>query len=127
MPESNAAQLRRRYPTIESLEIAATSSGSKANLANALGMRKQDLNEHVRFLRNGPRERSKGPRKNNCDLTDRELDARIKAMYGKKYEEVKVYKLSEGFQPGQMGTEGLEFVRTEVSRTALSLWARGGN
>ena len=123
--ESKAAQLRRRYPTMELLEKAAASSGSKANLAAALGVRKQHINEHIKFLENGPRKRSKGPRVNNCDLTDKELDARIKEMFGCKYGEVTVYKLTEGYVSGQNGLEGLEFVGTETGRGGMSLWGRG--
>jgi len=124
--ESNAAQLRRKYPTLELLEMAAEEVGSKVNLAKELGIRKQALTDYARTLRNGPQIRVRGPRKNNCDLTDGELDARIKEMYGSRYENVNVYKLTDEYIPGQMGTEGLEFIRTETSRTALSLRSRGG-
>jgi len=123
--ESNTAKLRRKYPTLESIEIAAEAAGSKVNLARELGIRKQCLTDYARSLRLGPQTRVRGPRKNNCDLTDGEIDARIKEMYGGRYEEVKVYKLTDGYIPGQIGDEGLEFIRTETSRTALSLWSRG--
>jgi len=124
--ESNTAKLRRKYPTLESIEIDAEAAGSKVNLARELGLSKQCLADYARGLRCGPQIRIRGPRKNNCDLTDGETDARIKEMYGGRYENVKVYKLTDGYIPGQMGTEGLEFIRTETSRTALSLWSRGG-
>jgi len=126
--ESKAAELRRRYPTMESLELAIVEYKSKANLGRTLGFSKQVINEHVAYLKGGnePRVRHKGPRINNCDLTDGELDARIKEMFGCKYGEVTVYKLLDGYVSGQSGLEGLEFIRTETSRTAMALWARGG-
>lgn len=123
--ESKAAQLRRRYPTLESLEMAAASCGGKTNLSRTLGMERQDLNDHVKILKNGPKKRSKGPRSNNCDMTDKELGARIKEMFGGEYENVTVYKLTEGYVSGQKGLEGLEFVRTEIGRGGMSLWGRG--
>jgi len=123
--ESKAAQLRRRYPTVESLEMAAASCGGKTNLARSLGMERQDLNDHVKILKNGPKQRTKGPRVNNCDMTDKELGARIKEMFGGEYEKVTVYRLSDAYVSGQSGLEGLEFIRTETSLTAMALRGRG--
>lgn len=122
--ESNFAKLRRRYPTVESLEIAAKAAGSKANLAREIGVKPHSFADYARSLKK-PVKRAVVPRENNCDLTDKELDARIKEMYGCKYGEVTVYRLTEGYVSGQNGTEGLEFVRTEVGRGGMSLWGRG--
>lgn len=114
MPESNASKLRRRYPTLESLESAIKVSGSKVQLAKELQMGTQPIVDHQRSLRGISK--ATQPRTNNCDLTDKEINARIKEMYGgSNYSEVMVYKLTDEYIPGQIGTEGLEFVRIESS------------
>jgi hypothetical protein len=125
MPESIAAQLRRRFPTMETLNSVTEISRGRTALAKELGTSRQALNDHVKWLKKGSLVRGTEPN-NKCDMTNGELDARIKEMFGRKYDEVKVYRIGDGFQPGQTGTEGLEFVRTEESRTGLSLWARDG-
>jgi len=109
-------------------ETAIKAAGSKAALAGMLGMIPAQLSHHYQFLKKGEKVQvvAPVPGLNNCDFTDKELDARIREMYGGRYEAVKVYKITDGYVPGQMGNEGLEFLRNDVSQTSLSYWARGG-
>ena len=127
MFESKQAQLRRRYPTMKKFNAAIGIAGSMVRLADNLKMHKQTLNNHMRYLKSITKDIEVVKVRSKNGLKNEELDARIKAMYGTGYEGVKVYKLTEEYMPGQAGAEGLVYLRTDVSPTALSLWERRGS
>jgi len=124
MFESKQAQLRRRYPTMKKFNAAIGIVGSMVRLADNLKMHKQTLNNHMRYLKSITKDIEVVKAKSNNGLKNGELDARIKKMFGTGYEDVKVYKLTEEYVSGQTGAEGLVYLRTDVSPTALSLWER---
>ena len=126
MFESKQAQLRRRYPTMKKFNAAIGIVGSVVRLADNLKMHKQTLNNHMRYLKSITKGIGVVKAKSKNGLKNEDLDARIKKMYGTGYEDVKVYKLTEEYMPGQIGAEGLVYLRTDVSPTALSPWERRG-
>ena len=126
MFESKQAQLRRRFPTMKKFNAAIGMAGSMVGLADSLNMRRQTLNHHMIYLRKITKDIEPVKKKPKNGLRNGELDTKIKAMYGTGYEDVKVYKLTEEYIPGQTGVEGLVYLRTDVSPTALSLWERRG-
>ena len=126
MFESKQAQLRRRYPTVKKFNAAIGIVGSMVGLADNLKMHKQTLNNHMRYLKSITKDIEPVKVRSNNGLKNEELDARIKRMYGTGYEDVKVYKITEGYMPGQAGVEGLVYLRTDVRPTALSPWERRG-
>ena len=126
MFESKQAQLRRRYPTMKKFNAAIGMAGSMVGLADSLKMRRQALNHHMIYLRKITKDIEPVKKKPKNGLRNGELDARVREMVGAGYEDVKVYKLTEEYIPGQTGVEGLVYLRTDVSPTALSPWERKG-
>ena len=126
MFESKQAQLRRRYPTMKKFNAAIGIVGSMVGLAKELKMHKQTLNNHMRYLKSITKGIEVVKVRSKNGLKNEELDARIKEAYGTGYEDVKVYKLTEEYVSGQTGAEGLVYLRTDVSPTALSLWEKRG-
>ena len=126
MFESKQAQLRRRFPTMKKFNSAIGIAGSMVGLADSLNMRRQALNHHMIYLRKITKDVEPVNLKSKNGLRNAELDARIKAMHGTGYEDVKVYRLTEEDTPGQTGVEGLVYLRTDVSPTALSPWEKRG-
>ncbi|HZK84871.1 MAG TPA: hypothetical protein VFC58_09375 [Desulfosporosinus sp.] len=125
MIESAQAQLRRRYPTMEKFKLAITLSGGQSRLAKNIGLCRQQMTNHMRWLKNVTKDMPPTKTTNViCELRNGELDARIKELFGCRDEAVKVYRMTDGYVPGQIGTDGLEYVRTEASRTMLSVWHR---
>ena len=132
MFESKQGQLRRRFPTMQKFNSAIGMAGSMVGLADSLNMRRQALNHHMIYLRKITKDIEPLKKKPKNGLKNGELDSRIKAMVGSCYEDVKVYKITEEYIPGQTGVEGLVYLRTDVSPTALSPWEKrslrmGGN
>ena len=126
------AQLRTLYPTHEAFDAAILDSGSLTMLARQLEINRKSLHLHKKWLDEGARpitKRTRHPRKSNTEIDERikafadtELsksdDTRSKrAAY--RYTEVKVYALTSEYSPGQLGTEGLIYLRTETSKTSL--------
>lgn len=124
MAESIQAQLRKRYPTIKKIKAAISASGSQVRLAKNLGVYRQQITNHIRWLKQNTQEMpSIIPTKVVCTLRNSELDERIVAMTGRGYAKVKVYKLREGYVVGQVMDQG-DLVREEISQTAMSAWGR---
>ena len=132
------AQLRTLYPTHESFDAAILDSGSLAMLAEQLEINRKSLHLHKKWLNEGARpitKRTRHYRRTNSELderintlTDAELskskDTKSKsAAY--QYTEVKVYALTSEYRPGQLGTEGLIYLRTETSKTSLPWNSKG--
>lgn len=126
--ESIQAQLRRLYPTHEAFEAAIKACGSLPLLAGQLEINRRTLQFHKKWLDDGAKPLKKRTRQRYKKNSD--LDERIKKMAdherktknntaGYPYTKVKVYRLTEDYVPGQKGTEGLIYLRTETSRTAL--------
>lgn len=126
------AQLRTLYPTPEAFDAAILTSGSQAMLAKQLDIHRKSLHLHKKWLNEGARPITKRTR--HCRRTNAELDERIKSLtdteLGKsddalsqsetyRYTEVKVYALTSEYRSGQLGTEGLIYLRTETSKTWL--------
>lgn len=124
MIESVQAQLRRRYPTMERFKSAILASGSQVRLAKNLGIYRQQITNHMRWLEQNTQEITSAiPTKKICDLRNGELDKRIVAMAGTGYAKVKVYTLKGDYVAGQVMNQE-DFVREEISKTALSAWGR---
>lgn len=121
-PGQNSERLRKLYPTIEKLNKEITLIGGQSNLAIHLNIHRSTLYNHKRWLEEGRKTITTQP--TVCRMTDKELDKRIRDMYGSKDAEVKVYKLTDEYKSNQLTTEGLIPIRTEISQTAVSMWAR---
>lgn len=126
--ESIQAQLRRLYPTHEVFEAAIKAYGSLPLLADQLEINRRTLQVHKKWLDDGAKPLKKRTRQRYKKNSD--LDEQIKKMAdyerqvnnntaGYPYTDVRVYKLTSEYVPGQRGTEGLIYLRTETSRTAL--------
>lgn len=134
--DSLLAQLRRLYPTHESFNAATNACGSIAKLANLLEIDRSLLHKHKKWLDNGAqplKKRTRQQYKKNSEIDDRiksfaESELKVtKNDAGFRYTDVKVYALTDEYIPGQVGTEGLVYLRTEKSRTAIPSWGKVAN
>jgi hypothetical protein len=118
------AMLRLLYPTIAAFNAALAKYRQAKIMAAALGVNYNTLYEHKVWLKKGKKAIVTGS--SVCHLTDAELYQRIKELYGSQGGEIKVYKLTEGYQPHQLGTEGLIPVGIDNSQASISSsrWAR---
>ena len=123
-PGEGRKRLRELYPTLKKFEEAIEEHKTQKALADRLGINTTTLYEHKQWLKSGKRpivEKKKRKYMNNA-----ELDANVRAMADNNgYAEVRVYKLTEDYKPGRRGTEGLTYLRTDISPTALSIWTKG--
>lgn len=124
MKESQQARFRREYPTLEAFDKVKAGRTQKA-FAEFLGVSNNIIYNHDRWLANGSPPIVKKEKQAKLKRNG-ELDKKVIEMCGSGYAEVKVYRMTDEFKPGQIGPEGLEYIRTDVSPTALSLWRRGG-
>src|SRR5665648_969144 len=117
-------QLRRRYPTMEKYNIAIAAAGTKKALGDLLGMSRQTINLHLIWLRNRFREKRVAPSTMVCRKTNAELDAKINNIYhDNSKDKIMVYRLTDAYIPGSLGTEGLEYLRTDTAvKTIVSAW-----
>jgi hypothetical protein len=117
-----ASRLREKYKTREELDKAADAAGGRSELARRLGLSKQNLNEHARYLGHG---NNRSVLKNKWGLkTIEETNATIKELFRGEQSMVKVYKLTDDYIPNSSGYEGLVYLRTEQPKMMLSPWAR---
>ncbi len=116
------SRLRELYPTIESYDEAIDKYGSQIALSNHIGVSRVTLYHYRKWLSKGKKPIQNGKR--ICRSKNGELDKKIREMFSSECSRVDVYKLTDAYIPGQKGTEGLEYKRTDISPTALSQWAR---
>lgn len=115
-----ASRLRTKYKTRESLEKEVTAAGSKTQLAKNLGVSRQNLNEHVRYLAHG---NNRSVLKKNWGLkTVAETNANIKEFFPSELSKVEVYQMTDDYVPGTYGYEGLVYLRTDEQKTISSPW-----
>lgn len=117
-----ASKLRAKYKTRESLEKAAEGAGGKSLLAKSLGVSRQNLNEHLRYLAHG---NNRSVLKKNWGLkTVAEVNANIKEFFHSDLSRIEVYQLTDDYVPGSGSYEGLVYLRTDEQQSISSLWAR---
>lgn len=126
MPVGNAPdRLKQLYPTLGAYDKAIQEHGSQNKLGISLGIHRTTMSTFRKWLVKGSK-----PiivKRKQINLDNDEIDKNIKALTQNiGYADVKVYRLMEGYTPGQMGEEGLEYLRTETSPTAFTQWSKGG-
>jgi hypothetical protein len=88
------ARLRKLYPTMDEFEKAVKEAGSQLKLAEQLGVSNATVYYHKQWLTRGRKPiRTKEDVK--CRFTNRELDQRVKELFGNKRYAAKTYRLDE--------------------------------
>jgi len=121
--EPNQARkfLRETYPTTAIFEQAIKIHGTQKAISELLGISRTTVYYHKKWLADGKRPIAEKQKRHY--MRNGELDKRIREMVGSGYTNVKVYKLKEDYIEGQVMDQG-DFVREEVSQTAISYWGR---